>query len=150
MSLPDHQFDAIVRSETQAPLFNVGCGEDLTIAELAETLRDVVGFKGKLTYDRSKPRWNAAKTARCKSHRRSRMESSYSVARWIGSCLSAIPSRKLMKRAAGSLEPKLRRTFCAPTHPQSLASRVAFDLRRSENSMADPPRFTQACLKGAL
>ena len=55
MSLPDHQFDAIVRSETQAPLFNVGCGEDLTIAELAETIRQVVGFRGKLTYDRSKP-----------------------------------------------------------------------------------------------
>ncbi len=55
MSLPDHQFDAIVRSETQAPLFNVGCGEDLTIAELAETIRQLVGFRGKLTYDRSKP-----------------------------------------------------------------------------------------------
>jgi GDP-L-fucose synthase len=55
MELPDDQFNAATQSEAQAPLFNVGCGEDLTIAELAETIRDVVGFTGKLTFDRSKP-----------------------------------------------------------------------------------------------
>lgn len=55
MNLPDEQFNAIAQSEIQAPLFNVGCGEDLTITELAETIRDVVGFKGKLTFDRSMP-----------------------------------------------------------------------------------------------
>ena len=55
MNLRDDQFNAIAQSEAQAPLFNVGCGEDLTITELAETIREVVGFKGKLTYDRSKP-----------------------------------------------------------------------------------------------
>jgi GDP-L-fucose synthase len=55
MNLPDDQFRTVVRSETQAPLFNVGCGQDLTIAELAEMIRDVVGFKGRLTFDRSKP-----------------------------------------------------------------------------------------------
>jgi GDP-L-fucose synthase len=36
-------------------LFNVGCGEDVTIRELAETVMDVVGFKGRIVYDRSKP-----------------------------------------------------------------------------------------------
>jgi GDP-L-fucose synthase len=55
MNLTDDQFNTVTQSESQAPLFNVGCGEDLTIAELAETIRDVVGFKGKLTFDRSKP-----------------------------------------------------------------------------------------------
>ena len=55
MNLPDEQFESVVRSETDAPLLNVGCGEDLTIAELAETIRDVVGFRGKLTFDHSKP-----------------------------------------------------------------------------------------------
>jgi GDP-L-fucose synthase len=55
MSLPDDQFNAVSRSETQAPLFNVGSGEDLTIAELAETIRQVVGYQGSLTFDRSKP-----------------------------------------------------------------------------------------------
>ena len=55
MNLPDDQFNTVTQSETQAPLLNVGCGTDLTIAELAETIRDVVGFNGKLTFDRSKP-----------------------------------------------------------------------------------------------
>jgi GDP-L-fucose synthase len=36
-------------------LVNVGCGSDLSIAELAELVRDVVGFKGRIEYDRSKP-----------------------------------------------------------------------------------------------
>ena len=34
---------------------NVGCGEDLTIRELAETVRDVVGYRGAIGWDRSKP-----------------------------------------------------------------------------------------------
>ena len=34
---------------------NVGTGRDLTIAELAQTIREVTGFPGRLAYDRSKP-----------------------------------------------------------------------------------------------
>ncbi len=34
---------------------NVGVGEDLSIRELAETIREVVGFKGELVFDSSKP-----------------------------------------------------------------------------------------------
>lgn len=34
---------------------NIGCGEDVTILELAETIRDVVGFRGELVFDRTKP-----------------------------------------------------------------------------------------------
>ncbi len=37
------------------PLVNIGCGTDLTIRELAEIIRDVVGFNGALTFDPSKP-----------------------------------------------------------------------------------------------
>jgi len=36
-------------------IVNVGCGEDVTIRELAETICDVVGFDGKLVFDTSKP-----------------------------------------------------------------------------------------------
>jgi GDP-L-fucose synthase len=36
-------------------LVNVGTGIDLTIAELAELVRDVVGFGGEIVYDQSKP-----------------------------------------------------------------------------------------------
>jgi GDP-L-fucose synthase len=37
------------------PLINVGCGEDVTIRELAQTVMDVVGFKGRIVFDASKP-----------------------------------------------------------------------------------------------
>ena len=34
---------------------NVGCGSDVTILELAQTLQRVIGFKGEIVLDRSKP-----------------------------------------------------------------------------------------------
>jgi GDP-L-fucose synthase len=37
------------------PLLNVGTGQDVTIRELAETVMDVVGFGGRIVYDRDKP-----------------------------------------------------------------------------------------------
>lgn len=37
------------------PHVNVGCGADLTIAELAETVRGVVGFKGALRFNPERP-----------------------------------------------------------------------------------------------
>jgi len=55
MNLQDEAFAAVAYSESQPPLLNVGCGEDLTVRELAEIIRDVVGFNGNLTFDRSKP-----------------------------------------------------------------------------------------------
>ena len=36
-------------------IVNVGVGEDITIAELAALIREVVGFGGEIRYDRSKP-----------------------------------------------------------------------------------------------
>lgn len=36
-------------------LVNVGCGEDLTIRELAETVREVTGFGGEIVFDASRP-----------------------------------------------------------------------------------------------
>jgi GDP-L-fucose synthase len=38
----------------EAPI-NVGCGADLTIAELAEKVRAVVGFAGRLRFDPGRP-----------------------------------------------------------------------------------------------
>ena len=38
--------------ETQ---INIGWGEDATIAELAQTVCEIVGFKGRLAFDPSKP-----------------------------------------------------------------------------------------------
>jgi len=36
-------------------IVNVGCGEDISIAELAAMVKEVVGFEGRLEFDRSKP-----------------------------------------------------------------------------------------------
>ncbi len=55
MGLRGDVWGRIVQSESHAPMINVGCGEDLTVRELAELIRDVVGFKGRLTFDASKP-----------------------------------------------------------------------------------------------
>jgi len=38
-----------------AGLFNVGSGTDLTIRELAEVVLEVIGYRGELIFDRSKP-----------------------------------------------------------------------------------------------
>ena len=36
-------------------MFNIGCGEDITIKELAELVKEVVGFNGDVAWDTSKP-----------------------------------------------------------------------------------------------
>ncbi|MEI6034643.1 MAG: GDP-L-fucose synthase [Verrucomicrobiae bacterium] len=36
-------------------IINIGCGEDITIRELAQTVCDVLGYRGELAFDASKP-----------------------------------------------------------------------------------------------
>ena len=45
----------LLRHYESSEIVNIGCGEDLTIRELAETVCRVVGFGGKLVFDTSKP-----------------------------------------------------------------------------------------------
>ena len=45
----------LMRTYESPELVNVGVGDDVTIRELAETIRDVVGFSGDLSWDTSKP-----------------------------------------------------------------------------------------------
>lgn len=45
----------IMRAPTTHSLYNIGCGQDLSIAELATIIAQVVGFKGRIVYDTSKP-----------------------------------------------------------------------------------------------
>lgn len=42
-------------NDATPPLVNVGCGEDLSIKELAGLVKDIVGFTGQLAFDASKP-----------------------------------------------------------------------------------------------
>jgi GDP-L-fucose synthase len=58
MNLPDEKFVPLLgqdRNDGLPPLMNIGVGHDLTIRELAETVKDVVGYQGKLEFDASKP-----------------------------------------------------------------------------------------------
>ena len=36
-------------------LYNVGTGNDITIKKLAETIQSIIGHKGKIVWDKSKP-----------------------------------------------------------------------------------------------
>lgn len=45
----------LMETDYVGPLLNVGTGEDFTIRELAETVKKVVGFQGKLEFDTTKP-----------------------------------------------------------------------------------------------
>ncbi|MFL6697205.1 MAG: GDP-L-fucose synthase family protein [Vitreoscilla sp.] len=54
----DDLADACVHMMEQGydgPLVNIGTGQDVTIRELAETVMDVIGFKGRIVFDASKP-----------------------------------------------------------------------------------------------
>ena len=58
INLPDDQFRFLLaqdRNDGLAPLVNIGVGHDLTIRELAEAVKDVVGFGGALEFDADKP-----------------------------------------------------------------------------------------------
>lgn len=64
MGLPDEQFENLALGEP-APLVNIGCSQDLTIRELAETIADIVGFTGELIFDASKPDGTPRKLLDC-------------------------------------------------------------------------------------
>jgi len=61
MNLPDDRYAALLGSDEsvtgrfEPPLVNIGVGDDITIAELASLVREVVGFRGDIRYDASKP-----------------------------------------------------------------------------------------------
>lgn len=54
MNLENERYRTLL-TETDPPLINIGTGEDVTIRELAETVSRVLGFKGSLEFDTSKP-----------------------------------------------------------------------------------------------
>lgn len=45
----------LIEQDAPPEIVNVGCGEDVTIRELAELICEVVGFDGELRFDASKP-----------------------------------------------------------------------------------------------
>jgi GDP-L-fucose synthase len=55
MDLDDKKLLTVINSDQFWPTINIGSGEDLTIRELSELIAEVVGFKNRLWFDRSKP-----------------------------------------------------------------------------------------------
>lgn len=55
MNLEEDAYSKIVGLEDCPPLINVGSGKEQTIKELAETVAEVLEFKGKIVWDTSKP-----------------------------------------------------------------------------------------------
>jgi GDP-L-fucose synthase len=56
MCLPNETFNSILNSQSLVPpIINIGCGKDITICELAEIVKRVVSFEGKIIFDPSKP-----------------------------------------------------------------------------------------------
>lgn len=45
----------LMREYAAPEILNIGCGEDVSIRELAEILKETTGFRGRLDWDRSKP-----------------------------------------------------------------------------------------------
>ncbi len=55
MTADDRQYTSLATSQNSPPLINIGSGKDLTIKELAELIKTVVGFEGDIEWDQSKP-----------------------------------------------------------------------------------------------
>jgi len=45
----------LMQNYNESGLINIGVGEDISIAELASLIKDIVGFKGDIIYDSTKP-----------------------------------------------------------------------------------------------
>lgn len=45
----------LLQEYNESGLVNIGCGEDVSIKELAELVKEIVGFKGDIVFDSSKP-----------------------------------------------------------------------------------------------
>ncbi|MBI5922663.1 MAG: GDP-L-fucose synthase [Betaproteobacteria bacterium] len=53
MNLPEAEFNRLLAQDQ--PMINLGTGVELTIRELTETVKEVVGFQGSVVWDASKP-----------------------------------------------------------------------------------------------
>jgi len=65
MNLPAELFR--VACHRDPPALNLGCGEDLTIDELADVVMQTLGYRAGVVYEHLQARWHAAQTAGCQS-----------------------------------------------------------------------------------
>jgi GDP-L-fucose synthase len=61
INLQDADYQSLLGSDEsqsgklEPPLINIGVGDDITIRDLAQTVKDVVGFEGEIVFDTTKP-----------------------------------------------------------------------------------------------
>lgn len=55
MCLPHTEIEPLLKSEDGPPLVNVGCGTDMTVAQIAELIADVVDYRSPIVFDSTKP-----------------------------------------------------------------------------------------------
>ncbi len=55
MNLPHETYSTLLAHQSSPALINIGTGEEVSIRELALLISEVVGFKGELLFDASKP-----------------------------------------------------------------------------------------------
>ncbi|MFQ6405244.1 GDP-L-fucose synthase family protein [Methylophilus sp. 'Pure River'] len=58
LGLADRDFASLIaadRNDGIPPILNIGYNEDISIAELAETIKEVTAYEGKIVFDTSKP-----------------------------------------------------------------------------------------------
>ena len=53
--------DFIINKNIDSGLFNIGSNEEISINELVHKIKDVIGFKGDILFDTSKPDGNPRK-----------------------------------------------------------------------------------------
>lgn len=54
-NLEGETYQSLITSDQQPPLINIGCGQDQSIAELADLIKQTVGFAGEIAWDTDKP-----------------------------------------------------------------------------------------------
>jgi GDP-L-fucose synthase len=54
MNLPEDQLSSLL-SPTEVPLLNIGCNKDITIRDLSELVKKIIGFEGSIVWDADKP-----------------------------------------------------------------------------------------------
>lgn len=58
MNLPNDQYEPLLASDRNnglPPVINIGVGDDVTIHQLAELIKEVIGYQGEILFDTTKP-----------------------------------------------------------------------------------------------
>jgi GDP-L-fucose synthase len=55
MNLPDEKYNKLLLNDVQPPLINIGWGKDISIKELVNLVKEIIGYTGNVSWDTSKP-----------------------------------------------------------------------------------------------